>query len=127
MANIAASLTVLLSITGGPFPINEQTPPLLVQMTNSPGQRIQQTLVSGPNTITPPQSPQPTATFAVIIPPASSSVTKVFKGVSGDTGYTLSNTQPSVIPIGSVAGPGGGIGSFILNASGTEAVWIYFI
>ena len=107
--------------------MNEQTPLALAILSNSPGDRQQVTLVAGDNPIDPPQSPQPTATFLVVVPPTGSAVTKKIKGAAGDTGYTLGNAAFFIIPVGTVAGSDGKIGSFLLNASSQEVVWTYWL
>jgi len=50
-------------------------------------------LASGANTITVPAG----TTLVVVIPPTGNSQTITAKGVSGDTGFQLSKTKPTVI------------------------------
>lgn len=50
-------------------------------------------LSSGANTVTVPTG----TTLVVVIPPTANTATITAKGVSGDTGFQLSKTKPSVI------------------------------
>ena len=53
-------------------------------------------LVSGANTITLPTGGS-TVTGCTIVPPASNTVSITLKGVSGDTGFRLHNTDPTTV------------------------------
>ncbi len=62
------------------------------------------TLVSGLNTITVPGSlttPATIATAVTIIPPAGNTQSITLKGVTGDTGIRLHNTDPTTIALDS--------------------------
>lgn len=50
-------------------------------------------LASGANTITVPSG----TTVVIVIPPATNTQTITAKGVTGDTGFQLSKTNPSVL------------------------------
>ena len=63
--------------------------------TAAPGEIRVQTLASGANTITPPTG----ATGAVLVPPSGNSTSITFKGVTGDTGLRLHNTNPTFITL----------------------------
>jgi hypothetical protein len=84
---------------------------------NSPGKHDQIALSSGANTLTPPAN----AVFAVLVPPANSTITKTFKGVTGDTGYQFNVGMPALIPLASAPG------TFVITASGSEQLDVYWI
>lgn len=68
--------------------------------SNSPGMSELRTLLSGFNSITVPTSGTvPTA--VTIIPPSGNTTSIILKGVSGDTGIRLHNTDPTTIAINS--------------------------
>lgn len=68
-------------------------------------------LSSGANTITVPTA----ATLVIVIPPTDNTATITVKGVSGDSGYQISSTKPTVLTQGS---PGGAL---VLTASAAIA------
>lgn len=70
------------------------------------------TLASGANTITVPTGGS-TPTAATIIPPADNANSITLKGVTGDTGIRLHNTDPSTIAIHST------VATFVLTAGAT--------
>jgi len=74
-------------------------------------------LSNGANTITCPTG----AVGFVIIPPTSNSVTITLKGVSGDTGISLSPSQPSCITVGTLPA------NFVLTTNGSVNVTIVWI
>lgn len=74
----------------------------------SPGENELIDLVLGNNTITVPSG----ATGVVIIPPTGNTDNITLKGVAGDTGFLLHDTNPSYIALG-------GSASFVLNAADT--------
>lgn len=69
------------------------------------------TLASGANTITPPAG----FASATIVPPPANAVSIILKGVTGDTGVRLHNTDPTSIALDS------GVTSFCLTAAGSIA------
>lgn len=79
------------------------------------------TLASGANTITVPAVTGFTVTGCVIAPPAGNVNSITFKGVSGDTGTRLHNTDPSYLALDS------SVVSFVLTAgaqvSGVRIEW----
>lgn len=79
---------------------------------NSPGQVEIKQLASGTNTITPPTS-SCTTKACTIIPPAGSTVDITLKGVAGDTGIVLHNTDPTTIALDNPSG------TFVLSAAST--------
>ncbi len=81
---------------------------------SSPGQLQVITLSSGANTITVPNSGVQ-AVACVIIPPATNIVAITLKGVTGDTGIRIHNTDPTVIAIDS------SVTTFCLTAASTIA------
>ena len=62
---------------------------------SSPAQQELKTLASGSNTITVPSG----ATACTIVPPASNTNSITLKGVTGDTGVRLHNTDPTSLAI----------------------------
>lgn len=75
------------------------------------------TLASGANTITPPAG----FNSCTIIPPVSNAVAITLKGVTGDTGVRIHNTDPTSIGLDS------SVGSFCLTAgssiAGVRLLW----
>lgn len=65
----------------------------------SPGSVMVQALASGFNTITVPTSTGVVVTAVTIVPPAGNSTSITLKGVTGDTGLRLHNTDPTTIAI----------------------------
>lgn len=78
----------------------------------SPGSATLHTLSSGANTITVPTGGA-TVKGATIIPPAANAQSIILKGVTGDTGVTLSNTDPTSIAFETAPA------NFVLTAGGT--------
>lgn len=73
----------------------------------SPAQQTYTNLSSGANTITVPTG----ATACTIIPPAGNTTSITLKGVSGDTGTRIHNTDPTTIAIDS------SVVNFVLTAA----------
>jgi len=111
--------------------LNDQETVLLSQLANSPIIRTTKPLSVGDNTITPPQSPLPTATWALLVIPSGGNPVLKLKGAAGDTGYTLgvpsSGQNLVLLPLGTATGPDGNVGSFIVNANEIAALLIYWI
>lgn len=88
--------------------------------TDSPAMVELKTLSSGANTITVPTSGTvPTA--VTIVPPTDNTTAITFKGVTGDTGVRLHDTDPTTIALHS------GVASFCLTAgasiTGVRLYW----
>jgi hypothetical protein len=82
------------------------------QNSASPGQIQIVTLASGANTITAPTGGS-TPTACTILPPSGNAVSITLKGVTGDTGIRLHNTDPSTIAVDS------SVSTFVLTAGNT--------
>ena len=97
--------------------LNENNSFPAAQNTSSPAQQELKTLALGSNTITVPSG----AVACTIIPPAGNTNSVTVKGVTGDTGIRLHNTDPSSIAIDS------SVSTFVLTAStttsGVRLVW----
>ena len=78
----------------------------------SPGAVEIKTLSSGANTITVPTGGS-TVTACTIVPPAGNTTSVIFKGVTGDTGVRIHNTDPTSVAVDS------SVSSFVLTAGGT--------
>lgn len=78
------------------------------------------TLASGNNTISAPTGGA-AATACTIIKPTANAIAIVLKGVNGDTGIRLHNTDPDTVSLD------GGVTSFVLNAAaqiaGVRLMW----
>ena len=89
--------------------------------TASPASIEIQALSSGANTISVPASTGVTVTACTIIPPAGNTTSITFKGVTGDTGVRLHNTDPTTVAIYS------DVTSFCLTAGaalqGVRFIW----
>jgi hypothetical protein len=82
--------------------------------TSSPAAVELKTLSSGANTITVPTAGM-TPTAVTIVPPGDNEESITFKGVSGDTGVRLHDTDPTTIALDS------SVTTFVLTAGGTIA------
>ena len=78
----------------------------------SPGSVEIKTLSSGANTITVPTGGA-TVTACTILPPTGNTISITLKGVTGDTGVRLHNTDPTTIAIDS------SVSTFCLTAGNT--------
>jgi hypothetical protein len=78
----------------------------------SPGQVEIRTLSSGANTITVPTGGA-TTVCCTIVPPVGNTTAITLKGVTGDTGIRIHNTDPTAVAIDS------SVTTFILTAGGT--------
>lgn len=87
----------------------------------SPGSITVHALTSGNNTITVPSATGITVKGATIIPPSDNTQALILKGINGDTGITISNTDPT--SIGFQTAPA----SFVINAAaavnGLRIIW----
>ncbi len=78
----------------------------------SPGSIQLFTLSAGANSITVPTGGS-TPTACTILPPAGNAVSIVLKGITGDTGVRLHNTDPSTIALDP------SVTTFVLTVGGT--------
>lgn len=83
--------------------------------SSSPGQIQITDLSSGANTITVPTGGSTVPTAVTIVPPSANATSITFKGVTGDTGVQLHDTDPSSIALDS------SVTSFCLTAGGDIA------
>jgi hypothetical protein len=74
-------------------------------------------LISGDNTIVAP----PGAQGMIIVPPLTSTSVKKLKGVSGDTGFAISTTLPTMVSLPA------GTTSVLLNGTVGENVTIHWV
>jgi hypothetical protein len=85
--------------------------------STSPAQNELKTLALGSNTITVPSG----ATACTIIPPAANTNSITLKGVTGDTGIRIHNTDPTSVAIHST------VSTFVLTTatttSGVRLAW----
>lgn len=98
--------TIVVAFTGD-F-VGTDSLPVAVN-ANSPVQSTPVTLSSGANTISVPAG----STAVQITPPTTNTNSITFKGVTGDTGVRLHNTQPASIPLDS------SVTQFVLTAGAT--------
>jgi hypothetical protein len=88
--------------------------------TSSPGQIEIKTLASGANTITVPTAGTVPAAVT-IVPPSANTTSLTLKGVTGDTGVRIHNTDPTVIALDS------SVTTFCLTAgasiTGVRFIW----
>lgn len=92
--------------------VTGQTSQSAASNASSPGSIDIVTLSSGANTITVPTGGS-TVTAVTIVPPAANAVAITLKGVSGDTGIRIHNTDPTTVAIDS------SVSTFVLNAAST--------
>jgi hypothetical protein len=81
----------------------------------SPGMEELKTLASGANTITVPVVSGFAVTGVTIVPPAGNAVALTLKGVTGDTGVRIHNTDPTSLGLDSA------VVSFCLTAGSSVA------
>ena len=67
--------------------------------TSSPGSVTVQDLANGFNTITVPAATGVTVVSVTIVPPAANATSITLKGVTGDTGIRIHNTDPTTVAI----------------------------
>lgn len=113
-----ATLTLSVAVTGDG--VNEQSYPVTVQVNPSPADRGQLVITSAGQTLIPPVNPQTPPSFLLLIPPSTSAVTKTLKGVTGDTGFQISQTNPTLIAVNSST-------VLFIAASGTEVLGYYWL
>lgn len=65
----------------------------------SPGSVTVQTLASGFNSVTVPSTTGVTVVACTVVPPTGNTTAITLKGITGDTGIRLHNTDPSTITI----------------------------
>jgi hypothetical protein len=104
---VTATRSVSIGISGDG--LNESNVFPAASNVASPGNITYVSLASGSNTITTTTG----VVAATIIPPAGNTQSITLKGVTGDTGVRLHNTDPSSIGLDS------SVSSFILTAGGT--------
>jgi hypothetical protein len=87
----------------------------------SPGSVTIHALTTGNNTITVPSATGITVKGATIIPPSGNTQAITLKGVAGDTGVVISNTDPT--SIGFETAPASFVLSVAGNINGLRIVW----
>lgn len=78
----------------------------------SPGQVEVKSLSSGANSITVPTMTGFVPTAVTIVPPSGNTTSITFKGISGDTGIRIHNTDPTSIALDS------SVTTFVLTTGG---------
>ena len=106
---VSCTRTVTIRSLGGGVNVNDSFP--AAANASSPAADSFVTLASGSNTITPPAG----TVACTIIPPASNTNSITLKGVSGDTGVRIHNTDPTSIGLDS------SVSSFVLTAGSTTS------
>jgi hypothetical protein len=116
------TITISGTVTGGPS--GQRTFSSSIPITAGVDQSSVITLNSGANTITPPTG----ATVAVIFganatqpqPNPLNTATLLLKGVTGDTGISLSSTYPTVLTFGTLPA------TFVITASAGSSCEIFY-
>lgn len=116
------SITISGVVSGGPS--GQRTFSNVIPITSGVDSSAVVTLSSGANTITPPTG----ATIAVIFganatnpqPNPLSTATLTLKGVTGDTGISISATYPTVLSFGTLPA------TFVITASGSTTCEIFY-
>jgi len=88
-----ADRQVNIQITGSG--LNENNSFVAAQNTSSPAQILNMNLINGNNTISTPTG----AVSVTIVPPAGNTVSIILKGLSGDSGIRLNNTDPTSLAL----------------------------
>ncbi len=116
------SIGITASLSGGPS--GQRNFSAIVPITAGVDASAVIALTSGANTVTPPAG----TTVAVIFGPNAtnpapnplSTSTLTLKGVTGDTGISLSGTYPTVITFGTLPA------TFVITASATATIEIFY-
>jgi hypothetical protein len=87
----------------------------------SPGYNQLIALINGANTIAVPAIVSVVPTAVVIIPPVGNTTSLVLKGITGDTGVRLHNTDPTTIALDP------SVSSFVLTAGGSPITGLRLI
>ena len=106
---VTASRTVEITYSGG---VTGTEPLVAADNLVSPGQVEIRTLSAGANSITVPTAGA-TTVACTVVPPANNSTAITLKGVTGDTGIHLHNTDPTSIALDPT------VTTFVLTAAGT--------
>lgn len=93
---VTSNLRVEISLAGD---ISAQASPFAAENTASPGVFEIRDLSNGFTAIDIPTG----STSVTILPPSTNTTSIIIKGVTGDTGFRLHNTNPSVIGINSAS------------------------
>lgn len=104
---MAITSTRTINITYSGQGLNANNSFAAADNASSPAQQTYTNLSSGANTITVPTG----ATACTIIPPAGNTTSITLKGVSGDTGFRLHNTDPTTVALDS------SVTTFVLTAA----------
>lgn len=110
---VSSTRTIAIVYTGD---VVGSEAPAAATNTASPGQIQIITLASGNNTITVPSGGS-TPVACTIVKPSTNTTAITLKGVTGDTGIRLHDTDPDVVSINS------SVTSFVLNA-GAEIIGV---
>lgn len=115
---VTSTRTVQIGFSGD---VSSQQPFSALENTVSPGETIIQTLLIGNNTITAPVVSGLVVTGLTIIPPAGNVNKITLKGVNGDTGFPIHDTDPTSIGLNE------DFVSLVLNAAaqiiGVRLIW----
>ena len=90
---VAANRQINIQFVGDGFEASNTFP--AAENASSPAKADYATLASGANTITAPTG----ATACTIIPPAGNTTSITLKGVTGDTGIRIHDTDPTCVAI----------------------------
>lgn len=107
--SVTSTRTVNITYLGDGFNASDSFP--AATNTTSPAQVLYRDLASGSNTI----STTTGVTAVTILPPATNTNSITLKGVSGDTGVRIHNTDPTSIAVDP------SVSSFVLTAGTTIA------
>lgn len=116
----SASRTITVTLTGD---VTYTEPFSAAVNTASPAQIEIRRLASGNTTVNVPGPVTGfTAVAVLIIPPAGNATALTFKGIAGDTGVRIHNTDPTVVALDT------SVASFVLNAAaqidGVRLIWL---
>ena len=89
---VTSTRTINITMTGD---VVAQVAPAAASNATAPGKIDIVTLASGANTITPPTG----AVGCTVLPPSGNTTSIIFKGVTGDTGLRMHNTDPFSITL----------------------------
>lgn len=95
---------------------SEWTPTKTTNSTGAAGGPVRTTLASGDNFLAVPTG----AMGCVILPPATSAVTKRLKHYAGETGFAIRTGEAISVPLPT------GVATLMINASAVEVLYIHW-
>jgi hypothetical protein len=111
----ASTVNIIVGVSGDG--VTSSTAPTAIANASCPsGGETPVSLSSGNNTVTLPTN----AIGALIVPPSTSTVAKIIKGVNGDTGIGIHAINPTFLSFVSTQT------TFVINAASAEVILVHW-